>query len=360
MRVVAHNGALIWGGAERATVSLLQGLKERGHDVHLLCNNDLVARQSIARGVPATICIIGGDAMIHHSYSLARALRRLEPDAFIVGTYKKLFFATLGARMARVPRIVARVGLESDTPRSLKYRIALRRWTDGVVVNAERMAGPFAGLRGFGPEKVKLIWNSVRVAPEHERRHEVRDEIGVGHDAFVIGTVARLSKQKRLDRLIRVTALTSNAHCIIAGDGALRTALEQLAGELGVSDRVHFLGERDDVSNVLAAFDVYAVTSDSEGLSNSMLEAMAHGLPIVSTDVSGAHDALAADEGGDAAGVIVPFDTDAIAKAVASLRDDPVLRSSLGSAARKRAAQRFSRERMITEWEEFLSTTSER
>src|SRR5215216_1007739 len=136
MRIVAHNGARIWGGAERATVSLLKGLAERGHEVHLLCNDRRVADESTARNVRATICAIGGDVMIHHSYRVARALRRLEPDVFIVGTYKKLFFATLGARMAGVPRVVARIGLESDIPRSLKYRVALRRWTDGVAVNA--------------------------------------------------------------------------------------------------------------------------------------------------------------------------------------------------------------------------------
>jgi hypothetical protein len=106
---------------------------DRGHDVLLLCNDSLVAEQAATHGIPTKICVIGGDITLHHSFRLASALREYRADAFIVGTYKKLFLATLGARMAGVPRVVARVGLESDTPRSWKYRFALTRWTDAVA-----------------------------------------------------------------------------------------------------------------------------------------------------------------------------------------------------------------------------------
>jgi hypothetical protein len=162
MRIVAHNGARIWGGAERATVALLDGLKARGHDVLLLCNDPRVASQSVSRGVPAETCVIGGDVALHHAFRLSRVLKNHRPDVFIVGTYKKLFLAALGARMAGVPRIVARVGLESDTPRNVKYRIALRRWVDGVAVNGRRMAGAFASLDGFDAARVRVIWNGVK------------------------------------------------------------------------------------------------------------------------------------------------------------------------------------------------------
>ena len=164
MRIVAHNGAQIWGGAERATVALLRGLKERGHSVTLLCNADVVARNANAHGLETELCVIGGDIALHHSIRLAMTLRRLAPDAFIIGTFKKLFIAGLGARMAGVPRVVARIGLETDTPRSGKYRYALRRWIDGVAVNARRMIRPFAELEGFESRDIALIWNGVEPA----------------------------------------------------------------------------------------------------------------------------------------------------------------------------------------------------
>ena len=355
MRVVAHNGARIWGGAERATVSLLRGLGERGHDVLLLCNDDLVAREAASRGVRSRICAIGGDVSLHHSIRLARVLKTERPDAFIVGTYKKLFIATLGARIANVPRVIARVGLESDTPRSLKYRIALRRWTDAVVVNAERIVQPFARLDGFGASKVRVIPNSVQSHPIVTTDHRIRAELGLSADDFVIGTVARLAKQKRLDRLVRVAAMLPDVRCIIAGDGSAREELSQLAIDLKVADRVHLLGNREDTHDIVDALDVFVLTSDSEGMSNAMLEAMSRGRPVVTTDVSGAEDALAADEKGAAAGIITGFGELSIAEAISRLRNDPALRDSLGREGRQRAVTRFSRDAMLTAWEEVLS-----
>ena len=355
MRIVAHNGARIWGGAERATVSLLRGLGDRGHDVLLLCNSDLVADEASARGVPSRVCKIGGDIAVNHVWRIKRELEREKPDAFIVGTYKKLFMAAWGAKKAGVPRVVARVGLESDTPRSIKYTFALRHWTDGVAVNARRMIKPFAELGGFGHERVRLIWNSVS-APDHVvRSDKVRKELRIDDDVFVVGAVARLSIQKQLDRLIRATAEIPGAHCVIAGEGTSREALEHLVRELNVGDRVHLLGERDDVNDVLDALDVYAVTSNSEGMSNAMLEAMSRGLPVVSTDVSGAEDALAPDSSGNAAGLIVGFEVESLTSALERLRADRPLRDKLAQEARQRALNQFSREKMLSDWEEFLS-----
>jgi glycosyltransferase involved in cell wall biosynthesis len=354
MRIVAHNGARIWGGAERATVSLLQGLAARGHEVLLLCNDDRVASEAASRGVPSQICVIGGDIMLHHAIRLSRILNESKPDAFIVGTYKKLFLATLGARLAHVPRIVARIGLESDTPRSIKYRIALRRWTDAVAVNASRIVAPFTQLDGFGPEKVQLIWNSIPAQYDNEESRGLRNEFGIASDEFVIGIVARLAKQKRIDRLVRVVSMLPDVKCIIAGDGPARGELELLSAELGVQDRVHFVGNREDVSHVLDSLDVFVLVSDSEGMSNAMLEAMARGRAVVSTNVSGADDALAASDNHGAAGIITDFDEASIAHAVEVLRNDAELRQSLGRAARNRARSQFSRDAMLTAWEDFL------
>jgi glycosyltransferase involved in cell wall biosynthesis len=355
MRIVAHNGARIWGGAERATVSLLHGLQERGHEVLLLCNSDLVAAEAALRGVPSRICNIGGDVMLHHAWRVKRELVRENPDAFIVGTYKKLFIAAWGARKAGVRRIIARVGLESDTPRSWKYKFALRAWTDGVVVNARRIIEPFAEPDAGYRSRVRLIWNSVAAPHELVRSHKVRDELGISHDAFVVGAVARLSIQKRLDRLVRAAAALSEAHCIIAGEGTSRPALEDLIRELGVADRIHLLGERDDVNDVLDALDVYAVTSSSEGMSNAMLEAMGRELPVVTTNVSGAEDALGPDEHGQIAGLIVDFEVREIGEAFELLHGDKELRRTLAAEARHRALTRFSRERMLSDWESFLA-----
>lgn len=358
MRVVAHNGARITGGAERATVLLLSGLQSRGHDVLLMCNDEAVANYSETVGVQSKIAPIGGDLSLIHARRFAASLAAEKPDALIVGTWKKLFFASWAARRVRAGKVIARVGLESDTPRSAKYRYALRHWTDAVVVNAGRMAESFVDLDGFGPQKVRVIHNGVVVPERRSSPGELRRELGIQVDVPVVGTVARLVSQKRIDRLLRAFAqLPNNYHCVIAGDGDERESLTRLSASLGLSGRVHFLGHRENKGDVLDALDLFVLTSDREGLSNAMLEAMAFGLPIVSTPVSGAGEALLPDLEGRAPGLISTFDETSVAASIASLLGEPELRRRMGEAARTIAATRFSLDRTLDQWEDVLIST---
>jgi glycosyltransferase involved in cell wall biosynthesis len=319
----------------------------------LLCNDELVRAKSEERGVSAELCPIGGDVALFHAWRVKHALSRLGADAFIVGTYKKLFLASLGAHLARVPRIVARVGLETDTPRSRKYRFALRRWIDGVAVNSERMVESFASLDGFGREKVTLIHNGVLPPGRADPDRSLRAELGIPLTAFVVGAVARLAKQKRLDRLIEAVALADGeVHCIVAGDGEERERLRDLATSRHLGQRIHFIGQRENPAHVLGAMDAFIITSDREGLSNAMLEAMAHGLPVISTSVSGAADALGGD---NPAGIITGFAAADIAAAIERLRTDRVARDGMGREARERAMTRFSFDTMLDRWEAFLA-----
>lgn len=357
MRIVAHNGARLWGGAERATTMLLRGLGDRGHEVLLLCNDELVRREAAARGVPSELLPIGGDVAIGHAFRLAARLKPENPDAFIVGTWKKVFLAAMGAKHAGVPVVVARVGLETDTPRSAKYRFALRHWVDGVAVNADRMVHPFAELAGFGASKVRVIYNGVPSRGPEVDPGALRSQLGIPANAFVIGAVARLAQQKRLDRLIDALALMSDdIELIVAGDGPGQATLTAKTGELGLTGRVHLVGHREDVAAVYSALDVFVVTSDREGLANSMLEAMSHGLPVVSTDVSGASDALERDP---RAGIVTTFEPAAIAAAVESLRRDALLRAELSAAARLHASSTFSFDMMLDRWEQFLGAPTQ-
>jgi glycosyltransferase involved in cell wall biosynthesis len=356
MFIAAHNGARIWGGAERATTKLLAGLQGRGHRVVLLCNQPLVAERAMALGVPAEILAIGGDVALPHALRLARRLRQDRPDVFIVGTYKKLFLAALGARLADVPRVVARVGLETDVPRSLKYRIALARWVDVVVVTALRMRTPFLDLMP-GDGRVVVIPNGVARAPLATSRGEARAALGLPLDAPMIGAVARLDGQKRLDRLLRaLSVLPPETRCALAGDGPERATLEALASALGVSDRVSFLGHREDAGTVYAALDLMVVSSDREGMSNAMLEAMAAGVAVVSTPVSGAEDALQPlPDGREPGRVLAGFDDEELAATLGTLLADRVRLREMGEAARHRARSEFDFDRMLDRWEAVLS-----
>jgi glycosyltransferase involved in cell wall biosynthesis len=239
----------------------------------------------------------------------------------------------------------------------LKYRIALRRWTDAVVVNASTIVAPFASLDGFGAERVHVIHNGVTAPITRRNPLLIRNEIGIPGDAFVIGTVARLAIQKRIDRLVNaVSLLPSDVHCVIAGEGTRREEIEAEIDRLSLRDRVHLVGHRNDVPDIMSALDVFVLSSDTEGLSNSMLEAMSLGKPVISTDVSGARDALAGHDGDGPSGLIVDFSAASIADAVTQLRENAALRARLGQSAAHRAVTSFSFEVMLDRWEKLLAS----
>jgi glycosyltransferase involved in cell wall biosynthesis len=177
-------------------------------------------------------------------------------------------------------------------------------------------------------------------------------------DVPLVGSVTRLSIQKRIDRMLEAVALMHGVHCALAGDGELAGELEAQAASLGVSDRVHFLGFRKDVARVLSALDVFLLTSDREGMANAMLEAMAAGVPVVSTPVSGADEALYVDDEGRSPGLVVAADPPVLAEAVQEILDDPVVRGAMGQEAQRRARERFSYGAMLDAWEGVLGGDS--
>ena len=339
MFILAHNGASALGGGEISVALLLAGLQRRGHRVLLLCRDETIAGRLADYGISTDVQRVGGDAMLPDALRFAARVRREQPDVVFLTTFKKMFLASLGARLGGARYVVQRVGLESDTPRATRYRVALRRWVDRAVLNADSMRPAFlAGDPRLPEARVVTILDGVPVPVRTAAPGTLRRELGIPADAVVVGAAARLARQKRFDRLVRALALLpANVHCVLAGAGDERDALAALAAELGVQDRLHLLGFRGDVGNVLDALDVFVVSSDREGLANAMLEAMALGLPVVSTEVSGAREALDPRPGEPAPGIVVPRDEGALAEAIGRLAGDADARRAMGEAALARA-----------------------
>jgi glycosyltransferase involved in cell wall biosynthesis len=352
VRIAAHISASEWGGAERRSLALLAGLARRGHAVVVYCNTERIAEKAREIGLVADISPLHGDIMLGNALAFARRLRRQGPDVLLLITFRRLLLGALAGRLAGVPRIVSRVGLASDVARSAKYRFVLRRWIDDVVVNAESLRQPFiASLPSHADVRVHVIPNGVQPHSAVMSRSEARAAIGVPADAFVVGSVARLVKQKRFDRLLDATAAIEGVHTVIAGDGYQRAQLEQLAAAHRIDQRVHLLGHREDVAAVHRALDIYVVCSDQEGMSSGMLEAMAAGLPVVSTRVSGAVEAI---EGTPPCGIVTGFATSDLADAIRTLMEDAGLRYAYGDAATAVARDRYGFAAMVDRWEALL------
>ena len=345
MYVIAHNGSPIFGGGELGTVLLLAGLQARGHRVLMLCRDREIAVRVESYGVPAGVQRVGGDAVVTDALRLAARLRRERPDAVILTSFRKVLLGGLGARLGGARPVVQRIVLEGDSPaRGARYRWAIRRCVDFVALNTEALRAPFlAGDPSLDPRRVITLHDGVRTPERTREPGAVRRELGIPAAAPVVGAVARLARQKRLDRLVRALAdLPQDVHCVITGEGEERAPLASLAAGLGVAGRLHLPGFRRDVGDVLGALDLFVVSSDREGMANAMLEAMAFGVPIVSTRVSGADEALEADEDGSAPGEIVGFSVDDLAAALSRLLADADARRAMGEAGRRHVAARFA------------------
>jgi len=186
---------------------------------------------------------------------------------------------------------------------------------------------------------------------------ELMAELGIAGGAPVVGTVGNLRAVKDYPCLLRAFAWArervGDAALVFVGDGAERPRLEALAGELGVADAVRFAGARTDVARMLRLFDVFALSSRTEGISVALLEAMATGLPAVVTDTGGNPEVVVEGQTGRLAPV---GDPERLGEALADLLADPGRRRAMGEAARERVVAEFSLERMIGAYESIYDT----
>ncbi len=196
---------------------------------------------------------------------------------------------------------------------------------------------------GVPRERITVLPNGVdrtRFAPrDAEQRSSTRSTLHIPDRAIALGIVGALTPVKRHDLLFAaaqsLAARVPDLHVVVVGDGPLRNELTQKVRSLGLEERVHWAGVREDVADVLAALDLYACTSDSEEMSNALLEAMASGLPVVTTNV-GDHARIVRD---GVEGLVVPTGcVRTLARAVLRLCETPALRRQLGAAVRRRSA----------------------
>lgn len=263
--------------------------------------------------------------------------------------------ARLAGRLAGVPVVYTEHNLQE------RYHPLTRRanawtwgWQDRVVAVSGEVA---ASIRRHLGERVtiQVVRNGIEVgsAPPAERVLAVRRRFDLRDGAPVVGTVAVLRSQKRLDIWLRAARRIADelpaARFLIVGDGPLRSELEEEAQRLGLAERVRFAGLQEDVAPFFAAFDLYLMSSQFEGLPLALLEAMAAGVPVVATAVGGIPEALADGHEGV---LVAAGDADVLAGEAVRLLAAPDRRRTMAAAARRRVEADFGIARMARELEE--------
>jgi glycosyltransferase involved in cell wall biosynthesis len=238
------------------------------------------------------------------------------------------------------------------SPTHLRVERVFHRFPDQLVAVGHRQADEIARTYKIDRSRIPVIWNGVRMRTprlDHELLEPLRKD-----GTILIGTIGTLTLQKGhadlLEAVVRLKALGVEARFVVIGDGDLRASLEARSRELGISDRVFFLGWIPDAAErVVPALDVFFQPSKWEAMSMVLLEAAAASLPIVCTNV-GESTRVFEDE--ESALIVAPGDVDAMARALQRLVGDVALRRSLGQAARKRVVEVGGVDRMLRLYED--------
>jgi len=361
VKIVIQNDSRVWGGNEKWFATLASGLVARGHGVVVSCRADGPVRRELERrGIATTSIRPGGYADVVRGLRFSQWLKRERPDVLLLTSWRTTPWGAWGARRARVPRTVVRLGIVRTLRPGLRDAWPFRGRVDALIVNSPAVHDAWLRTAPWFPaDAVHLVLNGVPAAPPPSpgERASLRAELGLSADAAVVVGAGRLSKRKGFDFLIDAFARADvpSSELLLVGTGEEEAALRTQAAALGIDSRVRFAGERGDVPRVLGACDLFVLSSHNEGMANVMLEAMAAAVPVAAFDVSGVRDALAPRDGRPAAGWIVPpADTDALAAAITDALRDPAASAACMAEASWRVREWFSVERMVTEAEAVL------
>jgi glycosyltransferase involved in cell wall biosynthesis len=284
------------------------------------------------------------NAMLANAWRFRALLRRWRPDVLVTGNWGAIEFA-----MANLPPLTRHLHVvDGFGPEERETQIGRRVLIRRLVLSRGKVVVPSRNLERIAKDVWKLPARVVRYVPNGIDLARFSAG-GAANSTPVIGTVAALRAEKNIGRLIRAFAAAARRHpakLVIVGDGAERASLTALAGELGVSGLVTFAGHRDDTPALYAGFDVFALTSDTEQMPLSLIEAMASGLPVVSTDVGDVRAMLAPEN----AGFVGARDDASIADLLTTLLADPGSWAAIGAANRAKAERDFDQAGMFEAW----------
>ncbi len=360
-RIVGILAYLGPGGAQKALVRLKRQLVQRGHDMEVWAFH---RRSDLFDDEPGVRVILPVERAWPLAYlmivvRLFRLLRRHRPDAVITFMPSACLLGQVVARLVGVRQRIASQRNPSGFRRtSLRLSEAIIGSTGFYTANVAVSNSVLDSFERYPASYRRLLtcihngieWQSSRLSVE-----EARARFGFDEDAFVVLAVGRFHRQKNYAFLFRILAEIEEARLVIAGDGPLRGELEALADSIGLRPRLDLLGlvPGSDIPDLLRAADLFVQPSIYEGQSNSLLEAMHEGLPILTSDAPSQVETLRGDEGMDAGLLLPTTDQDLWVRSIRSLIEDAPGREALGRRAQERAKD-FTLERSVDRFEKLL------
>ncbi len=345
LRILHTEAATSYGGQEFCIYKEMVAMRERGHHLEAVCQPqaELAVRLREAGFTVHTVPMPGPLNFLRSVAFIHRLLARGRFDVVNTHSRSDTVRGAIAARLARTPLIVRTRHLAKPIHSLYAYT-----WLAHRIIAVSRHVHGQLLARGVRPGSVATIHSPV-VLPEVDERSCIRRELDLPAGALVVGCVAIMRAEKGhadlIDAFHRISAAFPQAHLVLAGDGMpVYAQLRAQVAALGLESRVHFLGRRRDIGNVLAVLDVFALPTHREAFGTAFVEAAAMGVPVIGTDVGGVPETMQAGVTGL---LVPPRDPAALASALESLLADPERRRRMGEAGRNlvRGQGLFSAER---------------
>ncbi len=340
------------GGAEKQLCLLAENLPRDEFDVHVFLLTRDGPRSESLRAAEIPVTLIGKRFKIDPTaiFRLRREFLRLRPDIVHTWIFAANSFGRAAARLAHVPRILASERCvdpwKSATQHFVDRRLA--RYTEWITTNSTGVVDFYAN-HGIPRKKFRVIPNGIE-NPNSDSitRSEAFNRLEIDENRRLIMAVGRLWPQKRYRDLIWAAELLGTARedttLVIVGDGPQRGELLRFRDAVSTPERVRFAGQRSDVGELLPHADVFWIGSEYEGQSNSVIEAMQLGVPVVASDIPGNRDLVVQGETGT---IVTLGDTAGFARESMELLNDGNLSRRFSQAAQQRIATEFTVEKMV-------------
>lgn len=362
-------------GIEMRTVNLIAGFGDELRHSILSMDGRTDAMDRLPANAPVRLLPTPEKAgSLRTAARLRQILREEKPDLLLTYNWGA-FDALLAARSLGFRRVLHHEdGFNAEEAHAFKRRRVLARrallpWVPRLVVPSTRLRDIATQLWKVPADHIRLIRNGIRLdvftpgsadtAAAADLRRELRSDLNIPEEALVIGAVGHLRAEKNFVRLLDACAAVGAdapagrpVHVLVVGDGEERSRLEERAARPDLQGRVHLAGYRSDPQRLYRAMDVFAITSDTEQMPVCLLEAMASGLPVVSTDVGDIRAVLPAEQEAWLAPLEGAATVRALGRRLAGLAGDPETRRRLGALNRRRVEERFSFEAMLSTYRE--------
>jgi glycosyltransferase involved in cell wall biosynthesis len=345
------------GGAEKALVDVAYGVSADYPSMGLeMCPGSWTGQELRKRGIEVLTLPLLRAFDFSWPRRFAAVLREHEIGCVHSHEFTGNCYGTAGARLAGVPIVCTTHG-KNYWPEKLYRRLAYRwvaRQADAFVFVSDDLAKFAAGVLGVDSSRLRIVKNGVDTHTYRRdpvARERVRAELGLSQDQPLVVAVGSLYPVKGhailLEAFARTRAHDPAAQLAIVGDGPLRGALEEQIRQLGLAGAARILGRRADIPDVLNAADLFVMSSLSEGLPLALLEAMAVGLPVISTAVGGIPEVVVPNQTGWLA---APADADDLAEKIRFALQHRELRSALAEAGMARCIDEHSLDKTVTEF----------